>query len=112
MARQTMTGHFVNRGKTDFKQTLSVNMHEITSDVHLHHIAGHGVVLAFFPDVFFEPHDAIMCASVLDTAVAVVDESALIHLMCVVIIKVMHYTVTKVGGKHFALFGVGDDKAR
>ena len=35
---------------------------EIATDVHLHHIAGHGVVLAFFLNMFFEPPDAIVCA--------------------------------------------------
>ena len=105
-----MPGHFVDRGKAYLKQTLPVDVHEITTDVHLHHIAGNGIVLAFFPNMLFKSSYAIMRAASLDAAVAVVDESAFIHLMRVVVIKVMHDAVAEVGGKHLTLFGVGDDK--
>lgn len=83
---------------------------KIAPNVHLHHIAGHGIVLAFFPDVFCESPNAIMCASVLDTAIAVVNKSTFIQLMRVIVIKVMHDAVTKVGSKHFSYFRIVYDE--
>ena len=107
-----MTGHLVNRGKAYLQQALPVDVHEITPDVHLHQITGNGIVLTFFPDMFFKPPYSVMRTASLDAAVAVVDECALIHLMRVVVIKMMHDSVTEVGGKHFTLLGVVDDKTR
>ena len=111
MTRYSMDCHLVNRGKAYLKQSLPVDVHKITPDIHLHHITGHGVVLAFFPNVFFEPPDAVMRTTSLDTTVAVVNESALIDLMRVIVIEMMHDAVAEVGGKHLSLLGVGDDEA-
>ena len=110
MTRHPMAGHLVDGGKADSKQTLPIDMHEIATDVHLHHITGYGIILAFLPDMLLKPFYAIVRATSLDATVAVVDESALIHQVCVVVIEVMNDTVSKVGGKYLAFFGVGDDE--
>ena len=73
---------------------------EIATDVHLHHIAGHGVVLAFFLDVFFKPPDAIVCASFLDATEAVVNKCALKDLMRVIVIEMMYDAVAEFGSEH------------
>ena len=61
-------------------------MHEIATDVHFHYITRNGIVLTFFPDMFFKPPYTIVRTVFLDATVAVVDESALIHLMRVVVV--------------------------
>lgn len=50
--------------------------------------------------------DSEVCASVVDTAVAVVDEGSLEEGVCVVVEKVVDDAVAEMCGKHFAHLGL------
>ena len=87
-------------------------MHEIAPNVHLHHPAGHRVSLALLPYVPRQPIDAVVCAASSYTAVGVGYKRALKQRVRVVVVEVMHYAVTEVGGEHLPLLRVGDDETR
>lgn len=105
-----MMGHLVNGSIANLKQATAINMHEITSYIHLHDIARNGIVLTFLPDVLFQSFNTIMGSSVLDAAVCVVNESTFLKEMRIVVIQMVDNPVAELGGEHLAFLGVGDDK--
>ena len=83
----------------------------VALQIHLQHVARHLVVLALAAYVAFQSGDAVVGAAMADAAIRVLYKGALQHLVYVVIIEVMHHTVAKLRGKHFAPLRVGDDEA-
>lgn len=106
-----MAAHLFQRLKANGKQSFSVNAHEIASDVHFQHETRLRIVPALFQDMLPQTVNAVMCPPSFDATITILDESALKHFVGIVEIEVMHYTVAKMGGKHFAPLGVGDDEA-
>ncbi len=109
--RHAVPRHPVNAFVANTKQTAAVNVHKITANVHLHHIAWNGKALAFLADMAFEPPNAVMSAAPLYATVGVVNESALKHFVHIVVVQVVNNAVAEIGGKNFALLGVGDYEA-
>lgn len=109
--RHSVQSHTVNRCHTNVEQTAAVDVHKITANVHLHHIAWHSETLTFLADMAFEPPNAVMSAAPLYATVGVVNESALKHFVHIVVVQVVNNAVAEIGGKNLALLGVGDNEA-
>ena len=99
-------GHLENGAGGNLQQTLTANVHEITTDVQVHGVARLRPVLALLTYVHPKAVNAVMRAAPYDTRVGVLYESTFKELVAVVEVEMVHNTVSEHSREHFSLLRV------
>lgn len=87
-------------------------MHKVAPDVEFHHIALLLPVPALLSDMLLHALNAVVCATARNTTVGVLNEGALKQSVSIVIVKMMHNSVTELSSEDLTLLGAFYDKTR